>query len=407
MGVSGIIAKLWREVFGQESLKPECAPTEPSPAWIQERVHTAIGEEALQSEMDDVCRQWSLSSAAFSTQSPVRVEPTKDLTPGRPGNGQMGKDRVFEIERCQEHFPDLLAGWLSDPGINRRNRPNEDSLFAAKGTRLHHAQSQRVGLFIVADGMGGHVYGQEASRMAIQIMIDVVLPKLFMNNELNDASFRKLLVDGVQAANRVMYQRNQAQCTEMGTTITAVLIIDSTAFVVNVGDSRTYLYREGEGLRKVTHDHSLVTYLVESGILKPEDIYIHPQRNQIYRSLGTKPLTVVDAFTEQLQPHDTLLLCSDGLWEVVRDPHIQQVLQHTAAPSQKSHMLFEAAMKSGGPDNISVIVICITGETRQRVGAGLQLLALPETVELPAILQSESKRFKGADRIARPGSEHN
>jgi serine/threonine protein phosphatase PrpC len=376
-------------VFGQESPKPECAPTEPSPAWIQERVHAAIGEQALQSEMDDVCRQWTLSSTAYSTQSPVSIDPTIEPTPDRPGNGQM--DKVFEVQQCQEHFPGLLAGWLSDPGIKRRNRPNEDSLFVAKGTRLHHAQSQSVGLFIVADGMGGHVYGQEASRMAIQIMIDVVLPKLFVNNELNDASFGKLLIDGVQAANRFMYQRNQAQCTEMGTTITAVLIIDSTAFVVNVGDSRTYLYREAEGLRKVTHDHSLVAYLVESGILKPEDIYIHPQRNQIYRNLGTKPVIVVDAFTEQLSPGDTLLLCSDGLWEVVRDPHIQQVLQHAAAPSQKSHMLFKTAMEGGGPDNISVIVVNIIGATRQREETGLQLLTLPETVELPAILQSEPK----------------
>src|SRR6185312_9359385 len=236
--VSGIIAKLWREVFGQESLKPEWTPTEPSPAWIQERVHVAIGEEALQPEMDDVCRQWTLSSAAFSTQSPLNIEPKIDLTPGLPGNGQMDKDRAIEAQRGQEHFPGLLAGWFSDPGIKRRNRLNEDSLFAAKGTRLHHGQFQPVGLFIVADGMGGHIYGQEASRMAIQIIIDVALPKLFVYNELNDASCRKLLVDGVQAANRFMYQRNHEQYTEMGTTITAVLIIDSTAFVVNVGDSR-------------------------------------------------------------------------------------------------------------------------------------------------------------------------
>jgi serine/threonine protein phosphatase PrpC len=407
MGVSAIIAKLWREVFGQGSLKPECAPTEASPAWNQECVHTAIGEGALQGEMDDVCRQRTLPSAAFTPRSPVSVEPTRDLKPGRPGDRRMDKSRVFEVERSQEHFSGLLVGWLSDPGIKRRNGPNEDSLFAAKGLRPQHAQSQAVGLFIVADGMGGHVYGQEASRMAIQIMIDVVLPKLFVNNELNDVSFRKLLVDGVQAANRVIYQRNQAQSTEMGTTITAVLIIDSAAFVVNVGDSRTYLYREGEGLRKVTHDHSLVTYLVESGILKPEDIYIHPQRNQIYRSLGTKPVITVDAFTEQVQPHDTLLLCSDGLWEMVRDPHIQQVLQHTASPSQKSHMLFEAAMGNGGSDNISMIFVSITGETRPREETGLQMLTLPEQVELPAILQSQPKRSTSANRVAQPGSEHN
>jgi serine/threonine protein phosphatase PrpC len=390
MRVSSLIAKLWKELFVQERPKLESGPTQPSPAWIQGRVHAAIGEEALQSDIDDVCRQWSLSSAPFSTPSQVSVEPAMGLPASEPGNGQIGMEGVFKERQYQ--VPALLVGCLSDPGITRRNRPNEDSIFATKGTRLHQAQPQPVGLFIVADGMGGHVYGQEASRLAIQTMIDGVLPGLFTGGEMNNADFRKLLVDGVQAANRVIYQMNREQLTEMGTTITAVLIVDSTAIVVNVGDSRTYLYRETEGLRKVTHDHSLVAYLAETGIIEPDDIYIHPQRNQIYRSLGSKPVIPIDAFTEQLQPGDTLLLCSDGLWEMVRDPLIQQILCKGAPPPQVSNELIEAALEGGGTDNISVIVVCICKAASYRERTGLQLLASPATVEMPDMLQREPKR---------------
>lgn len=392
MRVSSLIAKLWKEVFVQERPKLEPGPTQPSPTWIQERVHVAIGEEALQSDIDDICRQWSLSSAPFSTPSQLNVEPAMSMPAGEPGNGQMDMNRVFEEQQRQDQAPALLVGCLSDPGITRRNRPNEDSIFATKGTRLHQAEPQPVGLFIVADGMGGHVYGQEASRLAIQTMIDGVLPGLFTGGELNTADFRKLLVDGVQAANRVIYQKNQEQLTEMGTTITAVLIVESTAIVVNVGDSRTYLYREVEELRKVTHDHSLVAYLVETGIIEPDDIYIHPQRNQIYRSLGSKPVIPVDAFTEQLQPGDRLLLCSDGLWEMVRDPLIQQIVREGASPPQVSNALIKAALDGGGTDNISVIVVCLSKATGDREITGLQLLTSPTTVEVPGMLQREPKR---------------
>ncbi|HEX6477885.1 MAG TPA: protein phosphatase 2C domain-containing protein [Ktedonobacteraceae bacterium] len=392
MRVSSLIAKLWKGVFVQERPKLEPGSTKPSPAWIQEHVHVAIGEEALQSNIDDICRQWTLSSAPFSTPSQVSVEPAMGLPSGEPGNGQMGIDGAFKKQQHQDQAPALLVGCLSDAGITRRNRPNEDSIFATKGTRLHQAQPQPVGLFLVADGMGGHVYGQEASHLAIQTMIDGVLPRLFTSDELNTADFRKILVDGVQAANRVIYQINRERFTEMGTTITAVLVVDSTAIVVNVGDSRTYLYREAEGLRQVTHDHSLVAYLAESGIIEPDDIYIHPQRNQIYRSLGSKPVMPVDVFTEELQPEDVLLLCSDGLWEMVRDPLIQQILRKAAPPPQVSKELIEAALEGGGTDNISVIVVHICKTTSSREITGQQLQTSPATVEMPDMLQREPKR---------------
>jgi serine/threonine protein phosphatase PrpC len=294
----------------------------------------------------------------------------------------------FVVSKSERPVPlSLAVGTFSHPGIKRQHKPNEDSLFAAQGMRSQRSRQQPFGLFIVADGVGGHLYGQEASRIAIQAMIDRMLPILSGLAELQEADFRRLLIEGVQAANHVIYQRNKQQGTSMGTTITVVLVIDDTALVANVGDSRTYLHREAEGLRQITRDHSVVAYLVEKGIIGLDDAYIHPQRNQIYRSLGKEPEVAVDVFREPLRPGDSLLLCSDGLWEMVRDPLIQQRLDQRADPLLTSHELIEAALDGGGADNISVIVILVCQETRCTEVSGLQLLARPETVEMPNIFQ--------------------
>src|SRR5581483_8906965 len=158
-------------------------------------------------------------------------------------------------------------------------------------------------------------------------------------------SYEQLLVEGVQTANQAVHQHNMDQRADMGTTVTAALIVDTVAYVANVGDSRTYLYREGLGLKKVTNDHSVVASLVEAGIIKPDDIYTHPKRNQIYRSLGEKPVVEVDTFTVHLMPNDKLLLCSDGLWDMVRDPKIEDVIKNsTTDPNRTAQALIQAAL---------------------------------------------------------------
>ena len=166
--------------------------------------------------------------------------------------------------------------------------------------------------------------------------------------------------------------------------MTGALIVDSTAYVANVGDSRTYVYRESEGLKKITNDHSVVASLVEAGIIKPDDIYTHPKRNQIYRSLGEKPALEVDTFVVPLLPGDKLLLCSDGLWDMVRDPDIQQLMQHAEAdPSLLVNDLIEAAFNGGGEDNVSVILVYIH-ELRKRLGMhGASPVARPDSITTP------------------------
>ena len=254
---------------------------------------------------------------------------------------------------------EIGTGW--DAGIKRKQQPNEDSMVAFQGTCIYNNALVPFGLLVVADGMGGHAAGQEASYLAVQAMVQWVVPHIAGVNAMSDELLTELLVDGVRQSNLAVYQRSQEVGADMGTTITAALVLDSRAYIINVGDSRTYLYRASEGLRQVTHDHSLVARLVAAGRITPDEVYTHPDRNQVYRGLGDKCNVEVDSFSLPLLAHDRLLLCSDGLWEMVRDPEIARILQQQDwNPAQKSKALIQSALNGGGLDNISAIVAHIT-----------------------------------------------
>ena len=196
--------------------------------------------------------------------------------------------------------------------------------------------------------------------------------------------YANVLVEGIQNANLAVHQQNMEKRGDMGTTITSALIVGPVAYVANVGDSRTYLYREAKGLQKVTNDHSVVASLVDAGIIKPDDIYTHPKRNQIYRSLGEKATVEVDEFTVQLHQGDKLMLCSDGLWDMVRDPQIEAVIKSPALdPSKTGDALIQSALEGGGEDNVSVIVVQITEGKDPEVLPRVQIIAKPDSVQMP------------------------
>ena len=252
----------------------------------------------------------------------------------------------------------LQVGFHLDPGLQRKNRPNEDSIFVTKGVMPSASASPKpFALLMVADGMGGHAHGQEASRLAVQSVVKYVFGSL-RSKRMRSEAFLPLLKAGVQYANRVVYQRNQEQRANMGTTMTATLVIDTTAYVAHVGDSRLYRYRESAGLSQITQDHSIVAALVAAGVIEPGDIYTHPMRNQIYRCLGEKSNVEVDTCAVPLVAGDILLLCSDGLWEMVRDQQIAAILTTPMSdPSSTAHALVQAALAGGGEDNVSAIVV--------------------------------------------------
>jgi serine/threonine protein phosphatase PrpC len=256
----------------------------------------------------------------------------------------------------------LSVGMGLDPGLVRKDAPNEDNIFAMQGIRPGSSGPEPVGLFVVADGMGGHADGQEASRLAIQIISDIVSPTLLREAELEE-SFGGIIKDATHRANLTLYQRNRQKEHMMGTTLTTALVIGTMAHVINVGDSRTYRYRPSEGLSQITRDHSVVARLVEKGLIEPHEVYTHPKRNQIYRCLGEHASVEFDYFKVELQERDILLLCSDGLWEMVRDPEIKRILSSANThASRASSLLIQAALAHGGHDNISVVIACMLAE---------------------------------------------
>lgn len=251
----------------------------------------------------------------------------------------------------------LRVGTKLDPGITRKQKQNEDHLLAVHGTHTHNADFRPYGLFVVADGMGGHANGHEASRLAIQHVRNSIIPTLLSNVDLDSMHCKELLLEGIQHANLAIYQQNRQQGSDMGSTITAAILVGSMLTIANVGDSRTYFYSEGAGLKQVTRDHSMVARMVEKGIICADEVYTHPQRNQIYRCLGETASVQIDTFSLPYQSGDTLVLCSDGLWEMMRDVLIQDTLHNTLPDaSLATEELVKAALIGGGKDNISVIV---------------------------------------------------
>ena len=312
-----------------------------------------------------------------SANGPIDQDATVPIM--RPQQAQQGAS----VQPAKELGFEIITN--TDPGLKRMHKPNEDSVFAVHGARNVNGMLQQVGLFIVADGMGGHADGKVASTLAIQTIINYVLPPLMNHKEPLDNP-AQLLAEGVQNANNAVHQHNMNNHGDMGTTVTTTMLIGTTAYVANVGDSRTYLYRYPNGLNKVTRDHSVVASLVDAGIIKEDDIYTHTKRNQIYRSLGEKPYVEVDTFAEPLQPGDKLLLCSDGMWEMVRDPKIRAILEETTAtPQELGDRLIQAALEGGGEDNVSIIVVNVLESPHYEMKVGLKPIYQQEEVRLPAI----------------------
>jgi serine/threonine protein phosphatase PrpC len=266
---------------------------------------------------------------------------------------------AYTTEQAGQPNLALRVGSLLDPGIRRKHRPNEDTVLITQGVIPSLSASippEPFVLLMVADGMGGQGHGQEASRLAAQSLVEYISSSLSSQSKPS-TDLLSLLSTGVQFANRAVYQRNQERQTVMGTTMTVALVSETTAYIAHVGDSRLYLYREPYGLTQLTRDHSIVASLVANGIIAPDDIYTHPQRNLVYRSLGAEASVEVEAFAEPLAAGDTLLLCSDGLWEMVRDQQIATILASSRfTPSDTANALIRAALAGGGEDNVSAIV---------------------------------------------------
>jgi serine/threonine protein phosphatase PrpC len=215
------------------------------------------------------------------------------------------------------------------------------------------------GLFVVADGMGGQAAGEVASQLAVEAMRERALQEWSQLAHASAEAIRGHLHAWVQYAHTQIVNKAREQHNNMGSTLTAALIWNRQAFVANVGDSRTYLWREGE-LYPLTWDHSLVASLVRAGLLNEEAVYDHPQRNEIFRSLGQPGELKIDVFEPlELARGDQILLCSDGLWEMARPPRIKEILTQQSDVRACCAELIRTANEQGGEDNITVVLIRI------------------------------------------------
>ncbi len=290
-------------------------------------------------------------------------------------NTFVDQGRTYMIEQPQvprNAFPNgvhLVAAGDSDAGDVRRSEPNEDSILILQLQRVHESLSVPTGVFIVADGLGGHDNGQVASRTTINIIAERMVRELLgtplaseksggQANLPDEDGLVAMFHGAIEDANTTLVQMNQRDKTDMGSTITGFMIAGDHAYIINVGDSRTYMMR-GKQLYQLTTDHSLVGQLVAGGLIEPDEVYTHPQRSQIFRSLGDKPNVQIDVFKQQLHPGDILLSCSDGLWEMVRNPQIESILNEVPDPQMASAQLIEAANKNGGEDNVSAVIVYI------------------------------------------------
>ena len=245
--------------------------------------------------------------------------------------------------------PGALLSAQTDIGCQRVNNedsfgywePEEDGEFLRKGR-----------LAIVADGMGGYEGGQEASRLAVESV--VASYRDFTGDDPQQG-----LVKALESAHRRIRERAAAhlEFAGMGTTCTALAIIQQSAYYAHVGDTRLYLVRGGQ-ITQLTRDHSYVGRLVESGVLSREEAERHPQRNILTAAMGSGVELVLDwpGRPEPLQTGDLLLLCTDGLWGQVRDAEILQIVENNE-PQESAGELIRLARERGGPDNITVQIL--------------------------------------------------
>ena len=286
----------------------------------------------------------------------------------------------------------MVFAAATDVGRMRKN--NEDS----------YLSSQPVAA--VADGMGGHSAGEVASAIAIEELTAL----RDRGPWENETAATDDLKQAILRANRRIRETaaRDRKLNGMGTTLVALLEDGDMVHVANVGDSRGYLLRQGE-LSQVTVDHSLVQELVDDGRLSPEDAERHPQRSVITRALGIDPEVEFDLFTYKLQVGDRLLLCSDGLSDVVEPAQIRKVLLRVPSAQRAARELVTVANANGGPDNITVIVVDAVDESAPVLDDGGDstgdLAAGSATGALPVVGDGETTGGRRGHRAARAAKD--
>ena len=246
--------------------------------------------------------------------------------------------------------------------VGKQRDLNEDSLLAVTYTMAGNGGNTPFGLYMVADGMGGHQFGEVASNTAIRTVAGSVLkkfqPLLFnLKPEAPDESLQEIMGAAVDEAQKTI----QREAPGSGTTLTAALILGQQMTIAHVGDSRAYMIYSDGRIETITRDHSLVKRLEELGHISQKEAENYPNRNVLYRALGQGEQLEPDIFTIPFPAAGLLMLCSDGLWGVVPEKEILRAVRESPNLEQACQSMVAVANAAGGPDNISVVLVQLTG----------------------------------------------
>ena len=246
-------------------------------------------------------------------------------------------------------------GMLTDVGQVRT--VDEDSILAADLSFGVNSESSKFLLLAVADGMGGHAKGEEASKIALNAIARAVIPDL-----LNNTPFTKILEKGIQNANQDIldYTAENPEASGMGTTSVCAVVKDNQIHLANVGDSRAYRVSDDE-ICRVTKDHSYVQALIDEDEITEEQAREHPRKNEITRAVGIMPSIEVDTMKLTLDSDESLLLCCDGVIAHLSDDDIHKIIRGSSDPQTACQEIVDMANERGGSDNISLIILSSEG----------------------------------------------
>jgi protein phosphatase len=251
----------------------------------------------------------------------------------------------------------------SGQSVGRQRDHNEDALFAMSSILADDQAGKPFGLCIVADGMGGHRNGEAASSSAVRAVVRLILNRVYghfldTSNVQLEEGLQEILEQAVVEAQKAVVRHAPGG----GTTLTIALIVGGQVTIAHVGDSRAYFVHTDGRLEKITRDHSLVQSLLDREEITEEEAFIHPQKNVLLRAVGQPDPYRADIQSHQIPPTGKLLLCSDGLWGVIPESNLRNIISKSKDPVSTCQELVDAANAAGGPDNISVVLVDFKGE---------------------------------------------
>ncbi len=268
---------------------------------------------------------------------------------------------IMGIQNLKSETKQLIASVGQSVGKQRDH--NEDSVLALTSTILGSTDSIPFGLYIVADGMGGHQFGEVASNAAVRIMGDNITKKFhsYLYN-LPTQPLQESLQEVMETSITEAHQYVQREAPGGGTTVTAALVLGQQVTIAHVGDSRAYSIFPDGRIEPITRDHSLVKRLEELGHLSKDEAENFPHRNVLIRALGQGEFLEADIFTIPFPQTGYLMICSDGLWGVISEKEILRSITEAPTLNRACQSMVEAANAAGGPDNISVILVQLIGQ---------------------------------------------